>query len=94
MQTTSRKYSPKKQEFVKKIIKLTEQYKVIGVSSLHKVRAQQLMGLRKDLRDIVKIMVVKNRLSGLALKNAKIKGLCLNHYEQLRVKVRRTSNEH
>jgi large subunit ribosomal protein L10 len=83
MQTTERKYNIKKQEFIKNLSFIITQYKVVSLSRLYKVRASQIMGLRKDLRDKIKIISVKNKLAVLALKNLKFQGieLFLNQLE-------------
>jgi large subunit ribosomal protein L10 len=75
MQTTKRKYNTKKQELVKNLSFISTQYKVISLSRLYKVRASQIMGLRKDLRDKIKIISVKNKLAALALEKIKFQGM-------------------
>ena len=78
MQTTERKYNTKKQEFIKNLSSIATQYKVVSLSRLYKVRASQIMGLRKDLRDKIKIISVKNKLAVLALKKLKFHIVQLN----------------
>jgi len=68
-----RDYSPKKVSTIEKIAKLANEYPVIVVTQLSKVRSAQLMAVRKVLRGNAEIVVVKNKLAKIALKNAGIK---------------------
>ena len=68
-----REYSEKKTSTIDKIAKLTNEYPVIVVTQLSKVRSAQLMAVRKVLRGKAEIVVVKNKLAKLALKKAGIK---------------------
>ncbi len=68
-----REYSEKKTSTIDKIARLTNEYPVIVVTQLSKVRSAQLMAVRKVLRGNVEIVVVKNKLAKLALKKAGIK---------------------
>lgn len=68
-----REYSPKKIATIEKVSRLAKQYPVIAVTQLSKVRSAQLMAVRKVLRGQAEIMVVKNKLAVLALKQAGIK---------------------
>ncbi|MDG6926554.1 MAG: 50S ribosomal protein L10 [Nitrososphaerota archaeon] len=76
-----REYSPKKISTIEKIVRLSNQYPVIVVTQLSKVRSAQLMAVRKVLRGNAEIVVVKNKLAKLALKKAGIKNAdeLLNH---------------
>ncbi|MEM1586824.1 MAG: 50S ribosomal protein L10 [Candidatus Bathyarchaeia archaeon] len=60
-----------KAEKVKEIKALLSKYRVLGVTSLHKVRAQQLQEIRSKLRDVANIKVYKNTLVKRALKEIK-----------------------
>ncbi len=52
---------------------LAQKYPVLAVTSLSKVRATQLMAVRKALRGHADVFVVKNKLAILGLKKAGIK---------------------
>lgn len=69
-QTMVRTYGPRKAEAVEKVCKLAQSHKVMAISRLHKVRASQLMALRKNLKSEMTILVVKNRVAALGLKKA------------------------
>ena len=61
---------------VKEIKTLLKEYRVLGIASLHKVRAAQLQEIRKKLADVAHIKVYKNRLVERALKEfGNMKGL-------------------
>lgn len=68
-----REYSQKKTSTIDKIARLTNDYPVIVVTQLSKVRSAQLMAVRKVLRGNAEIVVVKNKLAKIALKRAGIK---------------------
>jgi large subunit ribosomal protein L10 len=65
--------NPKKAEAVEKVSELARKYPVLAVTSLSKVRASQLMAVRKALRDHAEVFVVKNTLTILGLQKAGIK---------------------
>jgi large subunit ribosomal protein L10 len=65
--------NPKKAEAVEKVSELARKYPVLAVTSLSKVRASQLMAVRKALRDHAEVFVVKNALTILGLQKAGIK---------------------
>ncbi len=58
---------------VEEIAQLINQYKVIGIASLQKVRAAQLQEFKKNLADKVFMRVMKNTLMKLAIQNCKEK---------------------
>jgi large subunit ribosomal protein L10 len=58
---------------VEEITHLINQYKIIGIASLQKVRAAQLQEFKKNLADKVFMRVIKNRLIKLAIENCKEK---------------------
>ena len=62
-----------KVEAVEKVARLAKKYPVLAVTSLSKVRASQLMAVRKALRQHAEVYVVKNKLATLGLKKAGIK---------------------
>jgi large subunit ribosomal protein L10 len=68
-----REYSEKKVSTIDRIQKLSQDYPVIVITQLSKVRSAQLMAVRKVLRGNAEIVVVKNKLAKLALKRAGIK---------------------
>ncbi len=67
------KVNPKKAETVDRVAALAQKYPVLAVTSLSKVRASQLMAVRKALRQHAVVFVVKNNLATLGLQKAGIK---------------------
>lgn len=67
------KPNPKKIETVDRVAALAQKYPVLAVTSLSKVRASQLMAVRKALREHAEVFVVKNTLAILGLQKAGIK---------------------
>ncbi len=67
------KHNPKKEATVEKVNQLARKYPVLAVTGLSKVRATQLMAVRKALRGHAEVFVVKNKLAILGLKKAGIK---------------------
>jgi large subunit ribosomal protein L10 len=68
-----KKPNPKKAETVDRVADLAKKYPVLAVTSLSKVRASQLMAVRKALRGHAEVFIVKNRLAILGLQSAGIK---------------------
>ena len=68
-------YSKKKVQMYNNLIELTKQYKVIALIKMEKVRATQLMQVRKNFRDQLKIMMTKNNVAKKALQAVDIKGM-------------------
>jgi len=64
---------PEKAAAVEKVSELASKYPVVAVTSLSKVRASQLMAIRKALRGHAEVFVVKNTLATLGLQKAGIK---------------------
>lgn len=62
-----------KVETVERVAGLARKYPVLAVTSLTKVRASQLMAVRKALRQHAEVYVVKNKLAILGLQKAGIK---------------------
>ncbi len=71
MRTENQTYSPKKTEMLQKVKKYSEGNQVIAASKIRKVRARQMMALRKDFRGELNILVAKNKLVAMALKNSR-----------------------
>ncbi len=71
MRTGQQTYSPKKTEMLQKIKEHSQGSKVIAASKIRKVRARQMMALRKDFRGELNILVAKNKLVAMALKNSR-----------------------
>lgn len=67
------RHNPKKTATVERVDQLARKYPVLAVTSLSKVRATQLMAVRKALRGHAEVFVVKNKLAILGLKKAGIK---------------------
>ena len=70
-QDTDREYSAKKVDTIRKINEYAEKYSVLALSKIRKVRARQMMTLRKQFRDEMNIVVAKNKISKMGLKNRK-----------------------
>ncbi|MEM2321047.1 MAG: 50S ribosomal protein L10 [Candidatus Bathyarchaeia archaeon] len=68
MLAQTRKSLVEKTEKVEEIKSLLSKYNVLGVASLHKVRAQQLQEIRSKLEGIAYLKVYKNTLVRRALK--------------------------
>ncbi len=65
-------YPKKKEQELKTVQELASKYDTIIVSKLFKVRAGQLMLLRKTFRGEIIMLVAKNKIAQLAFKNAHI----------------------
>jgi large subunit ribosomal protein L10 len=68
-------YPQKKLEMLQKIEGLAKKYDTVIVSKLHKVRAGQLMLLRKNFRDELVMVVTKNKIAALGLKKANLRNV-------------------
>jgi large subunit ribosomal protein L10 len=66
-------YPRKKVETLHRVEELASKHDTIIVSKLHKVRAGQLMLLRKNFRGELVMLAAKNKIAALALKNAGVK---------------------
>src|SRR5919199_1658571 len=67
--TTSVKSYPKKKRLMYNgLQELVKQYDVIALSKITKVRATQLMMIRKKFRDNIKILIIKNKVAQRALE--------------------------
>jgi large subunit ribosomal protein L10 len=75
-------YPKRKTESLKAVQEMATKYDTIIVSKLFKVRAGQLMLLRKNFRNELVMMAAKNKIAQIALKNANIK-----NYEQFSSKL-------
>jgi large subunit ribosomal protein L10 len=73
LQRTKRTVKPEKLQAVQSVEKLLKESKTIAISNLHKVRGAQLMGLRKSLRNQLRVKVAKNSFVKLALAGSGIK---------------------
>jgi large subunit ribosomal protein L10 len=65
--------NPKKVEAAERVAELAKKYPVLAVTQLSKVRATQLMAVRKALRGHAEVFVVKNKLAIRGLQKAGIK---------------------
>jgi len=66
-------HNPKKMAIVDRVADLAHKYPVLAVTKLSKVRATELMAVRKALRGNAEVFVVKNKLAVLGLQKAGIK---------------------
>ncbi len=71
MQSTERSYAPKKIETLRRLNEYSKKYSVIAVSKIRKVRARQMMTLRKQFRNELKMIVAKNKIFNMGLKGTK-----------------------
>ncbi len=62
-----------KAEKVEEIKNLIQQHKVLGVASLQKIRAAQLQGLKRKLKDDASFLVIKNSIVRRAIGECKDK---------------------
>jgi large subunit ribosomal protein L10 len=67
------KPNPEKVQTIDRVAELAKKYPVIAVTGLNKVRATQLMAVRKALRNHAEVFVVKNKLAIRGLQKAGIK---------------------
>jgi len=67
--------APWKYQFVDKIVKLAEEYPVIGVVNINNIPASQMQKMRRELKDEAIFIVGKNRLIKLALEKSSKKNL-------------------
>src|SRR5579875_3273552 len=63
-------YPQKKEKILSRVESLTTQYNTIIVSKLFKVRASQLMLLRKNFRGELIMLVAKNKIASIAMRKA------------------------
>ncbi|MDA4111055.1 MAG: 50S ribosomal protein L10 [Thaumarchaeota archaeon] len=66
-------YPKKKIDTLQKIAELASKYDTVIVTKLFKVRASQLMLLRKNYRSELVMIIAKNKIASLALKNSGMK---------------------
>lgn len=66
-------HNPKKAATIERVAGLAQKYPVLAVTSLSKVRASELMAVRRALRGKAEVLVVKNTLAVLGLRKAGIK---------------------
>ncbi|MGA9934034.1 MAG: 50S ribosomal protein L10, partial [Nitrososphaeraceae archaeon] len=57
-----RNYPKKKRLMYQEMMKFPKEYSAVAISNLNKVRANQLMQLRKKFRTDMKLRVVKNKV--------------------------------
>ena len=69
------KYPKKKSQMYQQIQELPKKYNVLGLVRMEKVRASQLLPLRKKLLGDVEIVSVKDKVAKLALETTGIKGI-------------------
>lgn len=72
---SARIYPKKKVDMYNRLIELSQKYKVIAMVKMEKVRATQLMQVRKNFRNEMKIMMIKNNVAKKALAKVKVKGM-------------------
>lgn len=65
------RYSQKKIDTIKKINEYAKKNPVLALTMVRKVRARQMMTIRKQFRDQMSIVVAKNKISKMGLKDTK-----------------------
>src|SRR5919109_5366754 len=74
MEPPTRKHYPKKKRLMyEELQRLPAEYNVIALSKMTKVRAAQLMMIRKKFRNDIKIRIIKNKIAIRAFE--KVKGV-------------------
>ena len=68
-------YPKKKTQMYQQLQELPKKYKVLALVRMEKVRATQLLPLRKKLQGEVEIISVKDKVAKLALEKTGIKGI-------------------
>jgi len=68
-------YPKKKAQMYQQISELPKKYNVLALVRMEKVRASQLLPLRKKLQGEVEIFSVKDKVARLALEKAGVKGI-------------------
>jgi len=68
--STKRVYSAKKSGMLNKLAKYNMDNNVIAFSKIRKVRASQMMLLRKNFRKELSVIVVKNKIAKIGLKSS------------------------
>jgi len=68
-------YPKKKSQMYQQLIELPKKYNVLALIRMEKVRASQLLPLRKKLQGEVEIFSVKDKVARLALEKAGVKGV-------------------
>ena len=68
-------YPKRKTQMYQQLQELPKKYKVLALVRMEKVRASQLLPLRKTLQGEVEIISVKDKLAKLALEKTGIKGI-------------------
>jgi large subunit ribosomal protein L10 len=58
-----------------RLVELSQNHKVIAMIKMEKVRATQLMQVRKNFRNEMKIMMIKNNVAKKALAKVSVKGM-------------------
>ena len=72
----NKKYPKKKQLMYQELQELPKKYNVVALSKMNKVRATQLMTLRKKFHDQINIKIIKNKVAQRAFeKISKIPGI-------------------
>ncbi len=68
-------YPKKKSDMHAQILQLSSEHRVVALIRMEKVRASQILQLRKKLKDQVKFVSVKDRVAVRALEKVGIKGV-------------------
>src|SRR5918996_2124893 len=71
LRTEGKRYPKKKRIMYSELQELPKNYDVIALSKMTKVRATQLMMIRKKLRNDIKILIIKNKVAQRAFEKVK-----------------------
>ena len=75
MRENRTKYPKRKTELYQQLQELPKQYKVLSIIKLEKVRASQILPLRKKIKDEVKILSIKDRVAKKAFEKLDMPGI-------------------
>ncbi len=67
--------SPAKKDLVKRLIKLFEQYPIVGAVNMENLPAPQLQNMKATLRGRIELVMTKRRLMKVAMSQSKVQGL-------------------
>lgn len=71
----ARAYPERKTRMLDAIKRYSAEYKTIVLLKMEKIRAEQLMSIRKKFGDELKIIMVKNNIARKALEGSRVKGI-------------------
>ena len=73
------KYPKRKTEMYQQLQELPKKYSVMALVRMEKVRASQLLPLRKKIKDEVEIISIKDKVAKKALEKLDVPGIKAKH---------------